>query len=115
MLVPRSCVSHGSLSTRKYHLEPIPPSGTGKTACAAIDATFKAVRREVCERVQLLSTDELRTFIQALASKGSSRRGASNTHLLKTEAMAARSPAVLWSIALHFDGDVARGVEELSS
>ena len=60
-----------------------------------------------------MSLDELRRFLHALAARGSSRRGASNSHLLTPEAMAARSPAVLWSFAHHFGGDVAAGVAEL--
>ena len=35
------------------------------------------------------------------------------TILLNPAAMAARSPAVLWSFAHEFHGDIARGVAEL--
>ena len=104
-----------ALQTRKYALEVHPPCGKGKTACSSIAASFKATRKPVCEHVQLLSREDLKSFLTALASKGSSRRGGTNTHLLRVESMAARSPAVLWSFALAFDGDVSRGVEELLS
>ena len=104
-----------AITARKYSLEVYGPSGKGKSACASIGASFKAVRRDVCEHVQLLSRDDLKAFLAALASKGSSRRGGTNSHLLRVESMAARSPAVLWSFALAFDGDVSRGVEELLS
>ena len=58
---------------------------------------------------------QLLLFLFALDGKGSSRRGGSNSHLLKVEAMAARSPAVLWSFAHAFGGDVLGGVAELKA
>jgi hypothetical protein len=104
-----------AVSSRKYELEAHPPAGKGKSACATLSASFKAVRKQVCETVQLLSRDELKAFLAALAARGSSRRGASNSHLLKLEAMAARSPTVLGSMVHCFDGDVAGGIEELQT
>jgi hypothetical protein len=65
--------------------------------------------------VRALLVRQLGDFVRALNSKGSSRRGGSNGHLLKTEAMAARSPTVLWSFAHAFDGDVAGGVATLQA
>ena len=90
-------------------------SRKGKSATPTLAASFRAVRRDVCEHVQLLNREDLKAFLAALASKGSSRRGATSGHLLRVEAMAARSPAVLWSFAYAFGGDVEGGVEELKA
>ena len=104
-----------AIGSRKYTLEEHPPVGKGKTACPTLSASFRAVRRDVCEVVQFFSRDELAAFLHALSSRGSSRRGGSNSHLLTVEAMAARSPAVLWSFVHAFDGDVAGGVAQLKA
>ena len=96
-----------ALSTGKYDLVVTEPKGKG---CAVVAASFQAVRKRVCEHVQLLSKDELVAFLAALHRRGSSRRSASMGHLLTPEAMAARSPAVLWSVVHAFDGDVHGGV-----
>ena len=102
-----------ALRSGKFVLEVCPPVGKGKSACRTLAATFKTVRRDVCEHVQLLTREELKEFVAAIASRGSSRRGNSSSHLLNPAAMAARSPAVLWSFAHEFHGDIARGVAEL--
>ena len=105
----------GALASGKFTLEAFPPQGKAKSACATLAASFRAVRRDVCENVQLLDREALKAFLLALDSRGSSRRGGSNSHLLTPEAMAARSPAVLWSFAHAFEGDVATGVAILKS
>jgi hypothetical protein len=99
-----------ALASVSFVLAPIPPKGKG---CPVLSATFKAVRKSVCEHVQLLSRDELKGFLRVLSTKGSSRRGTQLGHLLTPAAMAARSPAVFWSMAFAFDGDVEGGVKAL--
>ena len=69
--------------------------------------------RQVCETVQLLHEEEMRAVLAALASRGSSSRGRANSHLLSLREMASRSPALLWSLALAFDGDVEGGLRQL--
>ena len=105
-----------ALRSRKYELVVNPPQGKGKNACASVTASFKAVRKQVSETVQLLTREELVSFVHALGQRGSSRSrgGGGASHLLKPEAMASRSAAILWSVAFVFDGDVVRGVEELA-
>ena len=78
-----------------------------------LQVTFKATRKPVCEMVQLLREEEIRAVLAALASRGSSSRARSNNHLLSLREMATRSPALLWSLALAFDGDVEGGVRQL--
>ena len=97
----------------KYETAAHPPSGKGKHAAPGLTVSFKAVRRQVSETVQLLSRAELVAFVGELLQRGSSRSRGSNSHLLKLEAMAARSPAVLWSVAFVFGGDVDGGIEQL--
>ena len=62
---------------------------------------------------QLLRREDIKHVIKALSSKGSSSRGGTASHLLTPSALAARSPAVFWSLAHEFEGDFAAGVEEL--
>ena len=47
--------------------------------------------------------------------RGSSSRGRASSHLLSLREMATRSPALLWSLALAFDGDVEGGVRQLQA
>jgi hypothetical protein len=63
----------------------------------------------------MLSRAELLEFLRALASKGSSRRGGSASHILTPSAMAMRSPAIFWSFVHAFDGDVSVGVKALQA
>ena len=102
-----------AIQKRAYQLEPFPPKGKAKFG--TVSASFKAVRKQVCEHVQLLSREELKAFLGCLGKRGSSSRGATTSHLLTMQAMAARSPAVLWSFAHEFDGDVETGVEVLKA
>lgn len=88
---------HGAIEHRvtavkahKYQLSVEPAKGKG---CAQLTATFRAVRKDIAETVQLLTRDELLDFFRALSSRGSSSRGGSNSHLLTTHAMASRSYA----------------------
>ena len=62
-----------------------------------------------------LSRDELRTFVRAIEARGTSSRGrrGGSLHLLAPREMATRSPAVLWSMAHEFGGDVEAGVAAL--
>ncbi len=101
-----------AISTGRFELVVLPPKGKGP---AAISATFKGVRKQVCEVVQMLDEAELRELFAALASRCSSRRGGGSSSLLGVGAMAARSPTALWSIAHAFDGDITAGVEQLAS
>lgn len=78
-----------------------------------LQATFKATRRAVCETVQLLREEQIRAVLAALGTRGSSSRARSTNHLLSLREMATRSPALLWSLALAFDGDVEGGVRQL--
>lgn len=78
-----------------------------------LQATFKATRKSVCETVQLLREEQIRAVLVALATRGSSSRARSTNHLLSLREMATRSPALLWSLALAFDGDVEGGVRQL--
>ena len=102
-----------AIKSGRYEVAVHPPRGKGKSAVATITASFKAVRKQVSETVQLLSRDDLVAFSRALLLRGSSRSRGSNAHLLKLEPMAARSPAVLWSCAVAFGGDVSGGIEAL--
>jgi hypothetical protein len=70
---------------------------------------------EVSEEVQLLCRDELRIFVRAIEARGTSSRGrrGGSLHLLAPREMAGRSPAVLWSLAHEFGGDVEGGVATL--
>ena len=52
-------------------------------------------------------------MLAALATRGSSSRARATNHLLSLREMATRSPALLWSLALAFDGDVEGGVRQL--
>jgi hypothetical protein len=88
--------------------------GKGKGP-AVLSASFKAVRKQVCEEVQLLSRDELLEFVRQLSARGSSKRGAAASHLLTPTAMATRSTTVFWSFAHTFEGDVAGGVAILQA
>ena len=99
-----------AVSASKYELSLT--QGQGKTGATVLSATFKGVRKQVCEHVQYLPRDQLLAFVRALSSRGSSSRrgGASAAHLLTVNAMAARSPAILWSVVHAFDGDVTGGV-----
>ena len=63
--------------------------------------------------VQLLREEQIRSVLAALATRGSSSRARSTNHLLSLREMATRSPALLWSLALAFDGDVEGGVRQL--
>eukprot|EP00965_Chrysotila_dentata_P043435 1443948-Pleurochrysis_carterae.AAC.2 len=74
--------------------------------------TFRGARKMVSETVRHLDVDELRAFVVAVASRGTSRRGCS-THLLSTREMATRSPALFWSFAHYFDGSVEGGLKQL--
>ena len=78
-----------------------------------LQATFKATRKSVCETVQLLREEQIRAVLVALATRGSSSRARATNHLLSLREMATRSPALLWSLALAFDGDVERGARQL--
>jgi len=100
-----------ALSKRAYELAVL-PKPTPK-ACEQLSATFKGTRKQLCEIVQLLRREEIKHVIKALGSKGSSSRGGTASHLLTPSALAARSPAVFWSLAHEFEGDFAAGVEEL--
>jgi len=100
-----------AIASGKYTLEVLPPKGKGPPL---VTATFKAVRKQVNETVQLLSHAELQEFVGVLASRGSSRRGGMANHLLTPAAMAARSTTVLWSMVHEFGGDIAGGVRSLS-
>jgi len=126
-----------ALTTRKYELTAQPAQGKG---CGQLVASFKAVRKQLVETVQHLSRDELRGFLRALSSRGSSSRGNTTSHLLTAHAMASRSfallgshlpdpllsfcdkhrlccdthrPAVFWSMAHEFDGHIEAGVVAL--
>ena len=55
-----------ALASVSFVLAPIPPKGKG---CPVLSATFKAVRKSVCEHVQLLSRDELKDFLRVLSTK----------------------------------------------
>ena len=78
-----------------------------------LQATFKATRKSVCETVQLLREEQIRAVLAALATRGSSSRARATNHLLSLREMATRSPALLWSLALAFDGDVEGGARQL--
>ena len=105
-LTDHGTVEHrvAALQTRKYALEEV---GKGQ-----LQASYKAVRKEIRETVQLLGTEQIAEVLRALAARGSSSRGRSNNHLLAPREMAARSPALLWSLAYAF-GDVEDGVRQL--
>ena len=77
--------------------------------------SFKGVRNQMHESVQWLSRDEMREVLRLLASRGSSSRRTASaaSHLLAPREMAARSPAMLWSLAHEFYGDIAGGVDAL--
>jgi len=111
-LSEHAMIEHRTAALASGQYELIVTAAKGK-GCATLAVTFRAVRKAVCEHVQLLDREELTAFMRCLASKGSSRRGANMSHLLSPSAMAARSPAVLWSVAHAFDGDVQGGVEIL--
>ena len=53
--------------------------------------------------------------MRAIEARGSSSRGrrGGSLHLLAAREMAMRSPAVLWSVAHEFGGDVEGGVAAL--
>ena len=82
---------------------------------ARLDVSFKGVRNQMHESVQWLSRDEMREVLRLLASRGSSSRRTASaaSHLLAPREMAARSPAMLWSLAHEFYGDIAGGVDAL--
>jgi hypothetical protein len=95
-----------AVSSRKYETE-----ADGRW----LRASFKAVRKEVSEVVQLLDRPQLHELVVAIGRRGSSSRRATSTHLLTAREMATRSPHLFWSLAHAFDGDVERGVRELLS
>ena len=102
-----------ALQARKYALEEVAP--TGKEA-AQLHASFKGTRKELCETVQLLGKEQIREVLAALVSRGSSSCGrSSSSHLLAPREMASRSPALFWSLAHAFDGDIEGGVRELQA
>ena len=103
-----------AVSSAAYELTVLPPKGgKGMTQLAA---SFKGVRKQVCEVVQLLDAAELREVVRALAARGSSSRGrAASGNLLNLQAMATRSPTVLWSVVHAFGGDVEGGVAALAA
>lgn len=63
----------------------------------------------------MLDRDDLLTFLRALSSRGSSRRAGPPRHLLSPRELAARSPAVFWSVVHVFDGNVEDGIAALLS
>jgi hypothetical protein len=95
-----------AVSSRKYKTE---PEG------AWLRVSFKAVRKEVSELIQLLDRPQLHELVVAIGRRGSSSRRATSTHLLSAREMATRSPHLFWSLAHAFDGDVEKGVRELLS
>ena len=101
-----------ALGSRKYTIDGIAAQGKGG---ARLEVSFKGVRNQMHESVQWLSRDEMREVLRLLASRGSSSRRTASaaSHLLAPREMAARSPAMLWSLAHEFYGDIAGGVDAL--
>ena len=101
-----------ALGSRKYTIDGVAAQGKGG---ARLDVSFKGVRNQMHESVQWLSRDEMREVLRLLASRGSSSRRTASaaSHLLAPREMAARSPAMLWSLAHEFYGDIAGGVDAL--
>jgi hypothetical protein len=101
-----------ALGSRKYTIDGVAAQGKGG---ARLDVSFKGVRNQMHESVQWLSRDEMREVLRLLASRGSSSRRTASaaSHLLAPREMAARSPAMLWSLAHEFYGDITGGVDAL--
>ena len=101
-----------ALGSRKYTIDGVAAQGKGG---ARLEVSFKGVRNQMHESVQWLSRDEMREVLRLLASRGSSSRRTASaaSHLLAPREMAARSPAMLWSLAHEFYGDIAGGVDAL--
>jgi hypothetical protein len=67
-----------------------------------LTVVFRGLRRELEERVQELSKEEVQEVLRAVLGKSSSRRSASAGHLLAPLEMASRSPTAFWNAVRHF-------------
>ena len=71
-------------------------------ASGRLTVVFKGLRKELEERVQELSREEVLALLRAVLGKSSSRRQASASHLLTPLEMASRSPTAFWNAVRHF-------------
>ncbi|GAQ87457.1 hypothetical protein KFL_003540100 [Klebsormidium nitens] len=84
----------------------------GKTKNPQIHVKYKGLRKELEERLQLLTKDDVATVIRNVANRGSSsRRQGKSKHLLEPLAMAKRSPTLFWN-AVHHYGSAQDAVKE---
>jgi hypothetical protein len=83
----------------------------GKIKAPQIHIKYKGLRKELEERVQLLSKDDVAAVISNVANRGSSsRRQGKSKHLLEPLVMARRSPTLFWN-AVHHYGSVQDAVK----